>query len=416
MDVAQIGKQASGGVSRTSFSKEDRDVKDLVSGFMKEAGLSVYEDAAGNLIGRKEGLNRMSPVVMTGSHLDTVYNGGNFDGVLGVLGGIEALHTMNEQGVQTKYPIEVVAFTDEDSARFRFGLIGSRAMTGTLYPADLEHVDQDGISIAEAMRQAGFDPEGLGRAARTSDMVKAFVELHIEQGKVLEGRGLSVGIVDGICSQMFDRFIIEGEAGHAGTVPMADRKDPLMAMSEIILAIENAARKEGVLATIGRIGAFPGGINIIPGRVEFSLDIRSLGDEGRDAFEKNVVALAQQICNNRGVKLTVESKNKNSGAICDSGIKEAIEEACGKLSLEAFTLTSGAGHDAMRLALICPVGMIFVRSRNGISHTPEEYSSPEDCCDGANVLYHTLLQMSESIQNGEVSYGSFYHLSHGKTD
>lgn len=396
MQVAEIGKLETGGVSRTSFSEEDRQVKELVAGFMKEAGLRVYEDTAGNLIGRKEGTEPGASVVMTGSHLDTVYNGGNFDGVLGVIGGIEALQTMKEQGISLTHPIEVVAFTDEDSQRFNFGLVGSRAMTGTLYPDDLLHRDRDGITIAEAMRQAGYDPELIRRSARPKHSIKAFVELHIEQGKVLETAAAPVGIVQGIYSQLFDKFIMEGEAGHAGTTPMGLRKDPLLAAAETLLAIEAAARSEDtVVATTGRIETYPGGINIIPGRVEFSLDIRGLGDLQRDAFESRAVSEATRICWARGVKATVESKNKNSGAICDPVIIDTIARACERLGVNAVPMMSGAGHDAMRLALICPVGMIFIRSRNGISHTPEEYSSPEDCRDGVNVLYQTLMELAK---------------------
>lgn len=229
MELGEIGKQLSGGVTRLSFTAEERRAKDLVVSYMREAGLAVHEDAAGNVIGRKEGTNREASVVLIGSHLDSVYNGGRFDGPLGVLAGIEVVQSMNEQGVKTHHPIEVVAFTDEEGARFRFGMIGSRAMAGTLPPEALDYRDANGISVAEAMRWAGGDPNRLHEAARKRGTVKAYVELHIEQGRVLEEAGLPVGIVTGIAGLIWVKFTIEGKAEHAGATPMSLRRDPLAA-------------------------------------------------------------------------------------------------------------------------------------------------------------------------------------------
>lgn len=396
MEVAKIGQQEAGGVTRVSFSEQEREVKDLVAGYMKEAGLHVYEDAVGNLIGRKEGKNPQAPAILTGSHLDTVYNGGNFDGVLGVLGGVEALHTMNENGIETEHPIEVIGFTDEEGARFSFGMIGSRGIAGTLTAEELEQKDKQGISIAEAMRESGLDPLGISQAARAEGSVKAFVELHIEQGKILESQDQSVGVVTGIYSQLWDRFVLEGEAGHAGTTPMNLRNDPLVAASAIMLEIEEEARKTGSVATVGQLHVFPGGINIIPGRVEFTLDLRNLDEKVRDEIELRLINRSRQICEERGVVLHVENLQKNLGVPCASFIQEASKEACNKLGLEIYSLPSGAGHDAMKLIGLCPVGMIFVRSQNGLSHNPAEFSSPEDCRDGVNVLYHTVLQLARA--------------------
>lgn len=229
MELGEVGKQPSGGVTRLSFTAEERRAKDLVASYMREAGLFVYEDAAGNLIGRKEGTNPDATVVLVGSHLDSVYNGGCFDGPLGVLAGVEVVQTMNEHGVVTHHPIEVVAFTDEEGARFRFGMIGSRAMAGTLPPEALECRDAEGISLAEAMKQAGLDPDRLPQAARKPGTVKAYVELHIEQGRVLEETGLPVGIVTGIAGLIWVKFTIEGKAEHAGATPMSLRRDPMAA-------------------------------------------------------------------------------------------------------------------------------------------------------------------------------------------
>jgi hydantoinase/carbamoylase family amidase len=260
MEVAQIGCQEDGGVTRTPFTKEEKEVKELAVRFMKEAGLFVYEDAVGNLIGRKEGRNPKYPSVLIGSHLDTVYNGGNFDGVQGVLGGIEVLQSMDENGVETEHPVEVIAFTNEETTRFPNAMIGNRGVIGKLKADDLQQRDKQGITMAEAMRQAGYDPNAISKAIREKGSIKAYLEMHIEQGRILENKGLSVGFVDGIYSQLGDKFILEGEAGHAGTTPMNMRKDTLMAASESMLEIEKEARRAGCVATIGQLH---GGIALI---------------------------------------------------------------------------------------------------------------------------------------------------------
>ncbi|TRY27543.1 Zn-dependent hydrolase [Brevibacillus sp. LEMMJ03] len=397
MRLSAVGRQESGGVTRLSFTPEERAAKDLVRGFMEEAGLSVREDEAGNLIGRKEGRNPQAPVVLVGSHLDSVFNGGNFDGPLGVLAGVEVLQTMNEQGVATEHPIEVIAFTDEEGARFSYGMIGSRAIAGSLKREELEHRDKDGVSIAEAMRASGLDPDAVGKAARPKGSVKAYVELHIEQGKVLESRGLSVGVVSGVAGPLWLKFVLEGEAGHAGATPMALRRDPLAAAAEIMLVIEREARKAGTaVGTVGQVTVSPGGVNIIPGRVEFSLDLRDVDKAVRDRVEQEIVRQAEAICRERGVRLGVELLQRIPPVVCSAEIQAAALAACEALGLETITLPSGAGHDCMQLTELCPVGMIFVRSRDGISHNPAEYTSKEDCADGANVLYRTVLSLAES--------------------
>lgn len=395
MQLSSIGTQEVGGITRLSFSPEERAAKDLVTGFMKEAGLSVREDEAGNLIGRKEGTNPNAPVVLIGSHLDSVPSGGNFDGPLGVLSGVEALQTMNEQGVETEHPIEVIAFTDEEGTRFGYGMIGSRGIAGLLKEDELVSRDEAGISIAEAMANVGLDPAQISKAAREPGSVKAYVELHIEQGKVLESRDLSVGIVSGVAGPLWLKFILEGEAGHAGATPMNMRKDPLAAAAEVMLVIERqAARQEISVGTVGKLQVFPGGVNIIPGRVEFTLDLRDVDIQVRDQVEQAIMAEAEAICAKRGVKLQVELLQRINPAVCSEEIRSAIQAACAAEGLETITLPSGAGHDCMQLTELCPVGMIFARSKDGISHNPAEYTSKEDCGNGAQVLYRTVLSLA----------------------
>ncbi|PJW16521.1 hydantoinase/carbamoylase family amidase [Geobacillus sp. WSUCF-018B] len=396
MELGEVGKKPSGGVTRLSFTAEERRAKDLVASYMREAGLFVYEDAAGNLIGRKEGANPDAPVVLVGSHLDSVYNGGCFDGPLGVLAGVEVVQTMNEHGVVTHHPIEVVAFTDEEGARFRFGMIGSRAMAGTLPPEALECRDAEGISLAEAMKQAGLDPDRLPQAARKPGTVKAYVELHIEQGRVLEEAGLPVGIVTGIAGLIWVKFTIEGKAEHAGATPMSLRRDPMAAAAQIIAIIEEEARRTGTtVGTVGQLHVYPGGINVIPERVEFVLDLRDLKAEVRDQVWNAIAARAETIAKERNVCLTTERLQEMAPVLCSDEVKRAAEAACQKLGYPPFWLPSGAAHDGVQLAPICPIGMIFVRSQDGVSHSPAEWSTKEDCAAGAEVLYHTVWQLAQ---------------------
>ncbi|KMZ42277.1 MULTISPECIES: Zn-dependent hydrolase [Bacillales] len=394
--LGNIGKQEAGGITRLSFTPEERAAKDLVTGFMKEAGLTVREDEVGNLIGRKEGKNPAAPVVLVGSHIDSVPNGGDYDGPLGVLAGVEVLQTMQEQGIETEHPIEVIAFTDEEGTRFGYGMIGSRGIAGLIKRDELEQADKNGVTIAEAMRQTGLDPDSTSLAARTPGSVKAYVELHIEQGKVLESRGLSVGIVTGVAGPLWLNFVIEGEAGHAGATPMNLRRDPLAAAAQVMLVIEEEAGRTGTsVGTVGRLQAFPGGVNVIPGRVEFSLDLRDVDEAIRDEVEQRIYERAEAICAKRNVTLKVELLQRIAPAVCSDDIQHAVAEACEAEGLEAFRLPSGAGHDCMQLVGLCPVGMIFARSKDGISHNPAEFTTKEDCANGAQVLYRTVLSLAK---------------------
>lgn len=395
MELGEIGKQESGGITRLAFTPEDRRAKDLVTSYMKEAGLSVREDAVGNIIGRREGRNPEAPAVVTGSHVDSVYNGGIFDGALGIIGGIEVLQTMQEQGIKTEHPIEVYAFNDEEGARFSFSMMGSRGMIGSLKPEDLELKDKEGISLATIMKAQGMDPTMIRCAARTKGTIKAFIELHIEQGKVLEKNNQSVGIVTGIVNELWLKCTFKGEAGHAGTTPMTMRHDALVAAAEFVQTVEQEARKTGTtVATVGKMSVLPGGINIIPGTVEITLDLRDLNQEVSDQVEDAIFKEAKRICRERNLEMRTEVLQRIPPSLCSEEFQLAAKAAFEKLGFEPFYLPSGAGHDAMQVVNICPIGMIFIRSKDGISHNPAEWSSPEDCADGVNVLFHTLLSLA----------------------
>ncbi|MFJ5763463.1 Zn-dependent hydrolase [Neobacillus sp. NPDC093182] len=398
--LSKIGKQKDGGITRLSFTKQERKAKDLVISFMKEAGLAIREDEVGNLIGRKEGRNINDPVVIIGSHLDSVPNGGNFDGPLGIIAGIEVLQTMNEKGIIPDHPIEVIAFTDEEGTRFGLGMIGSRGIAGTLNNEQLQKEDEHGISISEAMKRVGLDPNNISRATRVKGSIKAYIELHIEQGKVLESENLPVGIVSGIAGPLWNKWTLMGEAAHAGSTPMQIRKDPLVAAAIILQFIEEEVKKhKNAVGTVGKILVKPGGVNVIPGLVEFTFDLREIDEKVRDEIEQNIISKANKICQERGIELFIEDLQRVAPAICSKEIQEIIENSCQKNEVHPFILPSGAGHDGMQLHPICPIGMIFVRSKNGISHNPEEWSSKEDCGISAIVLYHSILQLSDKKIN-----------------
>ncbi|MFS0575991.1 Zn-dependent hydrolase [Sporosarcina sp. 179-K 3D1 HS] len=395
MALGELGKQPSGGVTRFSFTKEERQAKQLVASYMEEAGMRIREDAVGNLIGRRDGRLANAPAVLIGSHIDTVPDGGMFDGALGVLAGIEVVQTLNEQRIQHDHPIEVIAFTDEEGSRFGFGMIGSRAMAGTLREEQLGQVDSDGVTIGEAMKRVGLDPLNIGEASKEPSTVKAYVELHIEQGRVLEKQGLPAGVVSGIAGPLWTRWILTGEAGHAGANPMDSRKDPLMAAAEIMQFIEEEANKyPATVATVGQISVKPGGVNVIPGEVEFTLDHRTIDEEIRNVVENKIIAQAEQICRRRRVELYIEPLQRVTPAPCSDSIQEVIREACRKTGIEPFTLPSGAGHDGMQFYNAWPMGMIFIRSKEGISHNPAEWSSKEDCAIGTKILFETIRELT----------------------
>jgi allantoate deiminase len=394
-EMGAIGAQEGGGVTRRSFTNEERAAKDLVISYMEAARLSVYEDAVGNLFGRLEGSDPEAPPVLVGSHVDSVVNGGNFDGPLGVLAGVEVLQTMRDLGQVPRHPIEVVAFTDEEGARFGLGMIGSRALAGTLTAEDLQRTDENGLSIAEAMREYGLDPGRFGEAARPAGSVRGYVEVHIEQGSVLENEGLSVGVASGLTGSVRLRFCLNGEARHAGTTPMSLRRDALAAAAEAMGLIESrAAETCTTVGTVGQLELKPGGINIIPGWVSFSLDLRDMDRERRDRVEASIIRGVEGICKKRKIELGVKILQRNDPILCSEFVQSAARRACEELGLRSRYLPSGAGHDGMQLAALCPMGMILVRSQDGISHSPDEYTSKEDCADSARVLYHTVLDLA----------------------
>ncbi|GAA0492244.1 Zn-dependent hydrolase [Salinibacillus aidingensis] len=387
-ELSQIGRTENGGINRFSFTDEEKKANKLVEDYMKEAGLSVHYDAIGNLIGSVEGTEDL-PAILLGSHIDTVPDGGKYDGPVGVLSAIEVMHTLKDQGIKPKHPVKVISFRDEEGTRFGFGMIGSRAVAGTLTTEDLQREDQNGITIEQAMKDDGLEIDHLDTAQLEN--IKAYLEIHIEQGKVLEFNHTGVGNVTGIAGPLWLKFHLEGLAEHAGATPMDQRHDALTAASHIITEIEKIANQfQDAVATVGKVAVKPNGVNVIPGEVEFTADIRSIDESERNSIEQKIKDFAQNIANDRNVSLQISELQRVEPVLCDEDIQKAIKESIHELEENVVSLPSGAGHDAMQFKNNFPVGMIFVRSVNGISHNPKEYSLDEDIEQAANVLYKTL--------------------------
>lgn len=396
MKLSEIGKTEEGGISRFSFTKEDFQARAFVKERMQEAGLEVREDPIGNVIGRKEGTDDNAEPILMGSHLDTVYNGGSFDGALGVIAGIEVMHSLKENQVQLMHPVEVIAFLDEEGARFSSGMLGSHAIAGVLTEKHLKLKDSQGKTLEMLLSENGYSPETVFDASRKDEKIKAYLELHVEQGKVLEAHNASVGIVTGIAGPLWIKFKIEGKEGHAGSTPMKGRKDALAAGAEIIQLIEKeAASTDTTVGTVGTLRISPGGVNIIPGYMEFTLDLRDVSPSVRDGVEEAIRKGAEAIKERRNLGLEMEVLQNVPPVECDELLQKFIEESMKEQGFNYIHLSTGAAHDANQMSRISPVGMIFVRSPNGMSHSPEEWSRQEDCVKGADVLYHTLIKTAE---------------------
>jgi allantoate deiminase len=374
-------------LTRVFLSDQQRAANELVLGWMREAGMSARLDAIGNVVGRYEGNEPGLPCLMLGSHLDTVRDAGRYDGMLGVVAGIECVHTLNKRGQRLPFAIEVVGFADEEGVRFGATLLGSRAVAGTFQQSLLEKADHEGVTMREALTRFGLDPAEISCAARKPEEVLAYAELHIEQGPVLEAEGLPVGAVTAINGA--NRFMIEidGMAGHAGTVPMALRQDALAAAAECVLAIEARARQTPELvATVGQIEAFPGATNVVPGKVLFTIDIRSPRDAERLAAVADVKQAIAAICEKRKVKPVITQTHEGKTAACSRWMMDQIGQAIAADGLPVRELPSGAGHDGMAIIDLANIGMLFVRCKGGISHNPAEAITMEDAETGARVF------------------------------
>jgi N-carbamoyl-L-amino-acid hydrolase len=393
-ELSAFGRNDYGGVSRVAYSDFDKQGREWAMGVMREAGLSVSIDAAGNIFGRRAGSNPALKPIVFGSHIDSVPSGGNYDGDVGSLSAIEVVRTLGMNRLVTKHPLEVVIFQNEEG-----GTVGSRALLGDLTAEDLALKTNSGKTIGEGITFIGGDLARLATVKRAPGDVAAYVELHIEQGGNLDREKLDIGVVEGIVGIGQWEVTAEGMANHAGTTAMSDRRDSLLATGRYIDMVNRVitGTPGRHVGTVGRVQAFPGAPNVIPGRVVFTLEIRDLDQARVDALSAKVRAEGEAIGKATGCTFTYSSLHHSRPAICDERVKQVIETSARGLGLTTKHLPSGAGHDAQHMARLGPAGMIFVPSVGGISHAPKEFTRPEDVVNGANVLLQAILALDAAV-------------------
>jgi allantoate deiminase len=392
--INQLGaiSETSEHLARIFLTKEHRAAAELILSWMREAGMRAHLDAIGNVCGRYEGTSPNLPCLMLGSHYDTVRDAGKWDGPLGVITAISCIAELNRRGKRFPFAIEITGFADEEGVRFASTLLGSRAVAGTFDESVLAGRDRDGVTMREALTKFGLDPDHIGAAARARRELLAYLELHIEQGPVLEAEKLPVGVVTAIAGATRMAARLTGMAGHAGTVPMALRRDALTGAAECIGAIEAFCRTDanGLVGTVGYIHAMPGATNVIPGQVSFTIDIRAPTDMHRKRAVADIVRQIEAIAKRRNLGLQLDVTHENRTVPCAPWLKAQIAEAISAEGYRTFELPSGAGHDGMAMIDIADVGMIFVRCRGGISHHPDEHVELADADAGARVLLRVI--------------------------
>jgi N-carbamoyl-L-amino-acid hydrolase len=388
-ELARIGATGDGGVHRPAFSPIDFEAREWVEAKMRDLGMSVRRDEAANSIAALAGSKRQLPVLATGSHTDTVPHGGRYDGALGVVAGLACVRAIQRAGITLRHSLELINFAAEE-ATVAPGTFGSRAMAGLIAPENLRYTAWDGKPLADHLRRAGIDPDSLQQAARAAPSLAAYVELHIEQGTVLEERGAEIGIVEGIVGIRRYTATVKGVAAHAGTTPMQKRQDALVDAASFVLEVRRIGLEHEVTATVGNLVVSPGASNVVPGRVELFIDLRSLDERRLDVAEAE---LSDQIARRHGWLERISAKPPVQSS---PRVIRCVREACSTLGFSATTLPSGAGHDAGPMACLAHQGMIFVPSEGGVSHSPHERTSALACHQGAEVLLHTLLLLDRS--------------------
>lgn len=393
-ELSRFGAREDGGVDRVAFSDAEIEGRRYVRSLMEEAGLEVRVDQAGNLLGRLKGAVPGLPPLWVGSHIDSVPAGGNYDGPLGTLGALEGVRTVLEAGIRLRHPVDVVIFVNEEG-----GKTGSRVMAGEFRPEELELESASGFTIGEGIRRLGGDPARLDDAIVHPGEVAGFLELHVEQGAVLEGSGIQVGVVEGIVGIRRWNAIVHGAANHAGTTPMDQRRDALLGAARLVDAVNRAAMAfEGSqVATVGRIQASPGAPNVIPGEVTLSIEIRALEMNRIQEVMDRIGQEAEAIGAENGTPIDLNEFYLSGAAPTDERFRRWVESAADELGLTHRRMPSGAGHDAQAVAHFAPMGMVFIPSVGGLSHHPKEYSRPEDIEAGANVLLGALLKADAEL-------------------
>jgi len=390
-ELAKFGQDENGHGYRVAYTKGDIEGRAWFMQLMKNAGLNPSIDSGGNIIGNRKGKKPSLKPIAFGSHIDMVPDGGNYDGTLGCLSALEVIEVLNENKMVTEHPLEVIIFANEEG-----GLIGSQAMVGQLTDDGLKQISQSGLVMAEGIKAIGGKPADLQSAIRKKGDLHAFLELHIEQGGILENEGLQIGIVEGIVGILDCQIAIEGFANHAGTTPMKLRKDALLAASKLIIAVNEVINSVpgSQVGTVGKINALPGAYNVVPGEVTLGLEIRDLSWEKIEMLLNEIEKRATSIATESKTKISfVREASFSKPALTDKSLQQKINESALSLGLKTKLMQSGAGHDSQQMATITPIGMIFVPSVGGISHSPNEFTTAEDMTNGANVLLKTIMSV-----------------------
>jgi allantoate deiminase len=393
-DLAALSSDAEK-LERVHLSPEHRAANDLVEQWMREAGLSTWQDPAGNMCGRLEGATPGLPALLLGSHIDTVPDAGRYDGMLGVLLAIAVAKRVSESGIRLPFALEVVAFSDEEGTRFGMALLGSRALSGTWDPEWWKLTDKNGISLAEAFTDFGLDPARLPGAFRRPENYVGYLEAHIEQGPFLEDADRRLAVVTSIAGARRFALTMTGKAGHAGGTPFDRRRDALVGASEVVVEVERLSIEHGTIGTVGRLQAFPGGVNVIPGRVEFSLDLRAEFDAHRDDCLAAMFAAAEGIAARRGLTFEAHEIYRADAVLCDTGLQSAM--AAGIRATgdgEPMAFWSRAGHDGMAVVDLCPIAMLFIRCRGGVSHSPDEHVKTADVAAALDAFEAAVLAVA----------------------
>ena len=396
--LAEISEQPAPIVTRVLFSEADLRARRFIKRLCADAGLELREDAVGNLFARWPGKNPGLPPVATGSHIDAIPNAGKYDGVVGVLGGLEAIRALKRVGFEPARAVELIVFTAEEPTRFGIGCLGSRLLSGVLAPEKAAGLrDREGVSLEEWRARAGRAEAALGSVRLRRGCYSAFVELHIEQGPLLEREGIPIGIVEKIAAPATLRLELTGEGGHAGAVLMPGRRDALLAGAEIALAVERAVTSTGSDDSVGTTGVFriePGAVNSVPCRALLEIDVRDTQQSTRDAALWQIEQAVAEVCRRRRVEWNLQTLNADPPALCDTELVDTVASVCLRLGLQARRMISRAYHDSLFMAQLCPMTMIFIPCRGGVSHRPDEYSSPEQILQGARVLAGTLAALA----------------------
>jgi hydantoinase/carbamoylase family amidase len=399
--VSRIGIGAHGSVTRLVFSIKELRSRQLLIHLMRQAGLQIHVDRIGNIFGRLHGTNPKTPAVLVGSHLDTVIHGGKFDGTMGVIGALEAVRTLKEQKAPLRSPVEVVCFVGEESSRFGYSTLGSSLVAGEIQARDLSNAtDAQGHKLEDVLADLGIYRSNLRSLRRDPATVKAYLELHIEQGPILEAKAKPIGVVTSIAAPSRFKAIFTGQADHSGTTPMEMRKDALVAASEFIVALEQICRrysrmeKGRVVGTVGAIKIEPGVINAVPGAAELSVDIRSISATAKRRVVRLAQAKVRGIGRRRKIAVKLLPIREEEPVPLDKRLVHLLKECCEKRNVSYEIMPSGAGHDAMQMAKITPAGMLFIPSLRGISHSPLEWSDPKDICLGTQLLLDAIVRVA----------------------